>query len=183
MAWARRSASLAISRCPPRFRQRHDRDHPLALSRPSRHAVVSWEALARLPGSSLTRVFWTCPARESTAGPCSPRPPSGRSRAARPEPRRRVPREGPHEALIGRAAVPRGAAGGRTATAAVADHGRPEASRALSCVAPDWYDPWGQRGPLWRAGPAYGIRASVSMNVYVSYTHATSPSTTTVAMA
>ena len=28
------------------------------------------------------------------------------------------------------AAVPRGAAGGRTATAAVADHGRPEASRA-----------------------------------------------------
>ena len=96
----------------------------------SRHAVVSWEALARLPGSSLTRVFWTCPARESKAGPCSPRLPSGRSRAARPEPRRRVPREGPHEALIGRAAVPRGAAGGRTATAAVADHGRPEASRA-----------------------------------------------------
>ena len=36
----------------------------------------------------------------------------------------------PHEALNGRAAVPRGAAGGRTATAAVADHGRPEASRA-----------------------------------------------------
>ena len=93
MAWARRSASLAISRCPPRFRQRHNRDHPLALSRPSRHAVVSWEALARLPGSSLTRVFWTCPARESKVGTCYSRPPSGRSRAARPEPRRRVPRE------------------------------------------------------------------------------------------
>jgi hypothetical protein len=110
---------------------------PSCLSRPSRHAVVSWEALARLPGSSLTRVFWTCPARESTAGLCSPHPPSGRSRAARAEPRRRVPREGPHEALIGRAAVPRGAAGGRTATAAVADHGRPEASHALSRIAPD----------------------------------------------
>ena len=48
------------------------------------------------------------------------RSPSGRSRAARAEPRRRVPREGPHEALIGRAAVPRGAAGGLAVTAAVA---------------------------------------------------------------
>ena len=157
MAWARRSASLAISRCPPRFRQRHDRDHPLALSRPSRHAVVSWEALARLPRSSLTRVFWTCPARESKVGSCSPRPPSGRSTDVRSEAPSRVPREGPHEALIGRAAVPRGAAGGRTATAAVADHGRPEASRALSRVALDWYDPWGQQGPLWGAGPAYEV--------------------------
>ena len=46
LGYLRRSASLAISGCPPRFRQRHDRDHPLALSRPSRHAVVSWEALA-----------------------------------------------------------------------------------------------------------------------------------------
>ena len=73
MTWARRSASLAISRCPPRFRQRHNRDHPLALSRPSRHAVVSWEALARLPRSSLMCVFWTCPARESKFGPCSQR--------------------------------------------------------------------------------------------------------------
>ena len=72
MTWARRSASLAISRCPPRFRQRHNRDHPLALSRPSRHAVVSWEALARLPGSSLTRVFWTCPARERARPDCVP---------------------------------------------------------------------------------------------------------------
>ena len=163
-AWARRSASLAISRCPPRFRQRHNRDHPLALSRPSRHAVVSWEALARLPGSSLTRVFWTCPARESKVGSCSPRPPSGRSTDVRSEAPSRVPREGPHEALIGRAAVPRGAAGGRTATAAVADHGRPEASHALSRVAPDWDAPWGQRGPLWGGVSAYGIRASVTMN-------------------
>ena len=160
-AWARRSASLAISRCPPRFRQRHNRDHPLALSRPSRHAVVSWEALARLPGSSLTRVFCTCPASESKAGPCSPRTPSGRSREARPEPRRRVPRE---VLMKLSSAVPRGAAGGRTATAAVADHGRPEASRALSRVAPDWYDPWGQRGPLWGGVSAYGVRASQKMN-------------------
>ena len=127
----------------------------------SAYAVVSWEALARLPVSSLTRVFWTCPARQSKVGSCSPRPPSGRSRAARAEPRRRVPREGPHEALIGRAAVPQGAAGGRTATAAVADHGRPEASHALSRVAPDWDAPWGQRGPLWGGVSAYGVRASV----------------------
>eukprot|EP00966_Prymnesium_polylepis_P327291 7383165-Prymnesium_polylepis.7 len=60
-------------------------------------------------------------------------------------------RERPHEALTGRAAVPRGAAGGRTATAAVADHGRPEASRAY---------PWGQRGPLWGGVSAYGLRAT-----------------------
>ena len=93
MAWARRSASLVISGCPHRLRQRHDRDHPLALSRPSQHAVVSWEALARLPGSSLTRVCWTCPARESKVGTCYSRPPSGRSRAARSEPPRRVPRK------------------------------------------------------------------------------------------
>ena len=95
MTWSRRSASLAISGCPPRFQQCHDRDHPLALSvsRPSRDAVVSWEALARLPHSSLTRVFWTCPARESKVGTCSPRPPSGRRRDARSEPPRRVPRK------------------------------------------------------------------------------------------
>ena len=97
---------------------------------PSCSLAVSWEALARLPCSSLTRVFWTCPARESNIGTRSPRPPSSRSREARPEAPRRVPCKGPHEALNGRAAVPRGAAGGRTATAAVADHGRPEASRA-----------------------------------------------------
>ena len=70
-------------------------------------------------------------------------------------------RERPHEALIGRAAVPRGASGGRTATAAMAGHGRPEASRAQSGVAPDWYDQWGHRGPLRGAVSAYGMRYGV----------------------
>ena len=81
-----RPASLACSGDLQLIRWRGTRDHLLALSRPSPLGipVVSWEALARLPRSSLTRVCWTCPARESTVGTCSPRPPSGRSRAARP---------------------------------------------------------------------------------------------------
>jgi hypothetical protein len=78
----------------------------------SRHAIVSWEARATAP-SSLTRVCWTCPARESKVSTRSPRPTSGRRREARSKPPRRLPREDPHEALIGRAAVPRGAAGRR----------------------------------------------------------------------
>jgi hypothetical protein len=131
-----------------------------------RHAVVScmqlWEALARLPCSSLTRGCCICPARDSKVGSCCPRPPSGRTRDARSEPPRRVLREVlmklSSDVRRCREELPR--AGDRTATAAVADHGRPEASRAYSGMALDWYDPWGQQGLLWGGVPAYGMRST-----------------------
>ena len=85
-------------------------------------------------------------------------------------------RERPHEALTGRAAVPRGASGGRTATTAVACCDHPEGSRALSGVAVIHYDPWGDQGPLRGAGAAYGLRATAKMNNQVPIIHTTSHS-------
>ena len=88
------------------------RDYLLAHLRPSRRAVEGWKAFVPQPRSTYTRFPWTWPARGSTYGTYPPRSPSGKSSEARSEPPQRVPRELPHEALGGRAAVPRGASGG-----------------------------------------------------------------------
>ena len=146
----------------------------MALRRASPPHDMLQRALARHRPTTAARLPLLPPTQESTFVTYCPRPPHGMKWEPPGEPSWRERDDGLLKSGMGRSAHTARASRRHAGAATGARHGRLRASQAPSRVPRNSYRPWGHQEPLGGAVGALEVRATVEMNVYDRYTHATS---------